>query len=345
MEPNLFERNLQEIIPKTFNFPKDRPTKGYWGTAPTSEIHIGYFKPILKIADLINSGCEMTILLADLHAVLDNLKSSFELVEHRVVIYKATICAMLKLLNVDISKINFVLGSDFQLTKAYTIDVYKAHTLISVNDAKHAGAEVVKSSDNPKITGLMYPTLQALDEHYLGVDFSLGGIDQRKIEVHSDHILPKLGYKPIVHLFNPLVSGLRFVKKDPNVVVKMSASDVDAKITLTCSNNMLKKKINKVYCLEKDVEDNSLLDLLEHIVFPILTIQNKEFVINRKEKFGGVLKYENFEQIRADFANGLLHPGDFKLGMIDNLNEIISPIRAEFELPEMKKLMKLAEYF
>ena len=54
----------------------ERPLKLYWGTACTSKIHIGYFVLMMKIVDYINAGCDMTILIADLHAFLDNLKSS-----------------------------------------------------------------------------------------------------------------------------------------------------------------------------------------------------------------------------------------------------------------------------
>ena len=54
-------------------------------------------------------------------------------------------------------------------------------TAASVHDAMKAGSEVVKQSDNPKLSGLLYPILQALDEEYLSVDIQYGGVDQRKI--------------------------------------------------------------------------------------------------------------------------------------------------------------------
>lgn len=88
--------------------------------------------------------------------------------------------------------------------------MYRANTLITVNEAKHSGAEVVKQSSNPKMTGLLYPTLQALDEHYLNVDCQFGGIDQRKIFMHARNILPTLGYKKQFCLMNKIVPGLRF---------------------------------------------------------------------------------------------------------------------------------------
>jgi tyrosyl-tRNA synthetase len=36
-------------------------------------------------------------------------------------------------------------------------------------------AEVVKQSDKPALSGLIYPGLQALDEEYLKVDAQFGG--------------------------------------------------------------------------------------------------------------------------------------------------------------------------
>jgi tyrosyl-tRNA synthetase len=53
---------------------------------------------------------------------------------------------------------------------------------------------VVKASDSPLLSGLLYPLLQALDEHYLKVDAQFGGVDQRKIFTFAEEHLPKIGY-------------------------------------------------------------------------------------------------------------------------------------------------------
>ena len=49
-------KNLQEVIGKDVldKIIEKRPLKIYWGTAPTNKIHLGYFVPILKIADFIH---------------------------------------------------------------------------------------------------------------------------------------------------------------------------------------------------------------------------------------------------------------------------------------------------
>jgi tyrosyl-tRNA synthetase len=342
---DLIVRNLQETIIESTTIKKiisKRDLKIYWGTAPTGEIHIGYFVPLLKIADFVQAGCHVIILVADLHAVLDNMKSSFEQVTYRTQYYIRIIKKMLSILNVDMSKITFVRGSTFQLSQEYTIDMYKAHTLVTLNEAKHAGAEVVKQSDNPKLNSLMYPTLQALDEEYLDVDVQFGGIDQRKIFMHARELLPKLGYKKRFYLMNELIPGLRFEKKKNDASEKMSASDINSKINMLDTLNQIKKKINRAYCLPGDVDDNCLMVLLDKIIMPILIIKGNKFVINRKEEFGGSVEYEVFDQVKEDFSNELLHPMDLKNGLINAFNIILTPVRDVFQCDELKELVKKA---
>ena len=87
----LITRNLQEFVGSEEEIKKiltSRSLKIYWGTAPTGRIHIGYFIPILKLADYLLAGCEVTILIADLHAYLDSLKSPWDLLELRTMYWK-----------------------------------------------------------------------------------------------------------------------------------------------------------------------------------------------------------------------------------------------------------------
>ena len=123
----------------------------------------------------------MTILFADLHGYLDNMKAPWELLEQRAKYYAWVIKAMLKSLNVPLEKLRFVKGTEYQLSQEYTLDVYRISSLVTEHDAKKAGADVVKQVASPLLSGLLYPCLQALDEKYLGVDAQFGGIDQRKI--------------------------------------------------------------------------------------------------------------------------------------------------------------------
>ena len=60
---------------------------------------------------------QVTVLLADLHAYLDNLKSTWELLEYRVKYYEFVIKSMLESIGVPLDKLKFVRGTDYQLSR------------------------------------------------------------------------------------------------------------------------------------------------------------------------------------------------------------------------------------
>lgn len=95
-------------------------------------------------------------------------------------------------------------GTDYQLSREYTLDVYKFTSVVTQHDARKAGAEVVKQVEYPLLSGLLYPGLQALDEEYLKVDAQFGGVDQRKIFTFAEKYLPQLGYEKRIHFMNPM---------------------------------------------------------------------------------------------------------------------------------------------
>ena len=112
-------RNLQEVLgeDRIDEILKTRDLKIYWGTATTGKPHIAYFVPMSKVADFLSAGCEVTILFADLHAYLDNMKAPWELLKLRTEYYEHVIKAMLTSIGVSTDKLRFVRGTDYQLSK------------------------------------------------------------------------------------------------------------------------------------------------------------------------------------------------------------------------------------
>lgn len=232
-----------------------KPLKVYWGTSPTGKPHIGYFLPLIKIAQLVKAGCEVTILFADLHAYLDAMKTSWELLESRTEYYEKLIKQILIELGVDLNKIKFVKGSDYQLSKEYTIDVYKFMSKITIDSAQKGGAEVVKQTSNPALSGLAYPLLQVLDEVYLNADAELGGQDQRKIFMLSRDHIHKIGYKPLIYLMNPMI---------PSITANTSMdNEVEPE---NISSDQIDKYINQITKLkEKNLSWDNFLKITEKI--------------------------------------------------------------------------------
>ncbi|XP_026463039.1 tyrosine--tRNA ligase, cytoplasmic-like [Ctenocephalides felis] len=328
-------RNLQEVLgdDKMTAILKERDLKIYWGTATTGKPHVAYFVPMSKIADFLKAGCEVTILFADLHAYLDNMKAPWSLLELRTQYYEAVIKAMLESIGVPLDKLKFVKGTDYQLSREYTLDVYRFSSVISEHDAKKAGAEVVKQVEHPLLSGLLYPTLQGLDEEYLKVDAQFGGVDQRKIFTMSEKYLPQLGYEKRIHLMNPMVPGL--------AGGKMSSSEEDSKIDLLDSPANVKKKLKRAFCEPGNITDNGLLSFVKHVLFPLFK-EGEAFLVTRKAEFGGDLTFTNYQDLEDSFAKEELHPGDLKGAVEVYINRLLDPIRKTFEKPELKALSEKA---
>lgn len=333
---SLITKNLQEVlngaIIKNVLENEKRPLKIYWGTAPTGKPHCGYFVGMLKLAHFLKAGCEVKVLLADLHAFLDNMKAPLEVVNYRAKYYECVVKAILKSINVPIDKLIFVVGSSYQLTAEYTMDIFRMSNSVSQNDAKRAGADVVKQVANPLLSGLIYPLMQALDEEHLGVDAQFGGVDQRKIFVLAEENLQSIGYKKRAHLMNPMVPGL-------GQGGKMSASDPNSKIDILEDPKQVRKKVNSAYCAPGEIENNGLIAFIEYVIQPIQELKaEKDGVfkldIDRPEKYGGPISYDSIDEIKADFAQGKLSPVDLKSGVAEKIIELLAPIRESFEASE-----------
>ncbi|KAG8623139.1 hypothetical protein KVT40_008115 [Elsinoe batatas] len=325
----LIVNNLQEVLnPEIIHAvleKEERPLCIYWGTATTGRPHCGYFVPCLQIAKFLAAGCKVKVLLADVHGFLDNLKAPIELVEFRAVYYKFVITELLKAVGVDISKLEFVLGSSYQLSKEYTMDRFRLESVVTQHDAKKAGAEVVKQVENATLSSLIYPVMQALDEEYLKVDAQFGGVDQRKIFALAKDILPKIGYKERAHLMNPMVPGL--------AGGKMSASDPDSKIDVLDGPEVVKKKLKKAFAQPKVVEENGVLSFVEYVLLPagVLKGGQPKFVVERREGEGEPLVYSDIKQMHKDYEADILTPQLLKGAVTTALNEILAPIQEAFK--------------
>ncbi|KAF3316201.1 Tyrosine--tRNA ligase cytoplasmic [Orbilia oligospora] len=336
----LITRNLQEVLGEEILIDviekQNRPLKIYWGTATTGRPHCGYFVPMTKLAHFLRAGCEVTILLADLHAFLDNMKAPIELVQHRARYYEFLVKSVLKSIGVSIDKLRFVFGSSYQKTEGYIMDIFRLSSIVTEHDAKKAGAEVVKQVTSPLLSGLIYPLMQALDEEHLGVDAQFGGVDQRKIFTLAVENLPSLGYKTRAHLMNPMVPGL--------AGGKMSASDPNSKIDLLDSAADVEKKLKKAVCAPKEVEGNGVIAFVEYVLLPISELGAEDgkarFVI---EKDGQEVVYETIEKLKEDYTADIIGPKELKVATTLALNKLLDPIRAEYaSSEEFKEIEKLA---
>ena len=326
----LIKRNTEEIIGedelKKLLKKKKKPVV-YLGWSITGRTHIGYYLPILKLADFLKAGLKVKLLLADLHGALD--KTPWPVLEKRYDYYAKTIPLMFESIGADIKNFEIIKGSDFQLGCDYMFDLLKMSTFVSVNDCKRAASEVVKFGDNPKLSGLIYPMMQALDEQYLDVDIQLGGTDQRKILMFARENLPKLGHKQRIEIMNPMIPGL--------IGKKMSASDEKSKIDLLDNKKTVKEKLKGADCVAGN-PNNGVMAFLKYVIMVIKKDKKEKFIVERDKKYGKNLKYENYEEIEKDFVAKKLHPLDLKNAVAKEISKMLSSIQKKRK--ELENLAK-----
>lgn len=296
----------------------------YDGFEPSGRMHIaqGVLKAI-NVNKLTDAGCEFVFWVADWFAQLNN-KMGGDLKKIRVVgqyfieVWKA--CGM----NMD--QVRFLWASD-EINKRpdeYWSRVINIATLNSVSRIKRC-CTIMGRADGDELSAaqIMYPCMQCADIFFLRADICQLGMDQRKVNMlareYCEQTKPKIKNKPII-LSHHMLPGLKQGQE------KMSKSDPTSAIFMEDSTAEVNSKIKGAFCPEATVEGNPVMEYVKYVVFPKLEALN----ISRSEENGGNKKYDSYEDLEADFASGVLHPGDLKPAVAKAINSILQPVRDHF---------------
>jgi len=294
----------EELIDK---IKKDKPI-AYIGYEPSGSVHLGHAITVKKMIDLQNAGFEVKILLADFHAYL-NGKGSLEEIE-KISNYNKK-CFRALGLSEDTE---FILGSSYQTLEDYTYKIYELSISTTLTRAKRSMAQITRDSKDHKVAEVIYPLMQVLDMIFLDVDVALGGMEQRKIHMLARESLPRMGYEAPVCLHTPLLHGT-------DGSDKMSSSK-DNYIAIDDDPDVIKKKLQKSFCPQGQVEGNPVIEIAEHFIFT----EDKTLLIERPEKFGGNLEL-SYQDLLDIYAKNELHPLDLKNSVMKRLIEILEPVR------------------
>lgn len=302
----LITRNTQEIITQEElkEVLKKKSPSAYWGTAPTGEIHTGYLIPVQKMLDFVDAGFKFKVLIADVHAYLDDMKTPWELMKARSEYYKKALETL------GLKKVEFVFDSEFKYSSDYVKEIYRLSAMVTQTRANRAASEVTRMKE-PKVSELIYPIAQTIDCWKLGVDVAYSGLDQRHIYAMSREMLPKLGFKAPVIVMTPMLSGL--IKG-----VKSSASIPESNIKIYEEPDLIRNKIRKAWC-PLEAEGNPILEHFKFIVFQRklkVTIKGKNF--------------DNYPDLEKAYLNKQIHPEDLKNELAEKLIEILKPSREFF---------------
>lgn len=318
----LIMRNVKEVVTldelKTLLGTKKRP-RAYVGYEPSGKIHMGHVLTVNKLLDLQNAGFDITVLLADLHAYL-NEKGELEEIRKMVGENKRAFEA----LGLDPDKTTFVLGGSdecgfsdkdgFQMTPQYQMRWQKLMQHIPEKRAIRSMKLLARDPDNMKASHIIYPILQVADMVELDIDVAVGGMDQRKIHMLAREALPKLGFKAPICIHTPILVGLDGAK--------MSSSK-DNYISIDDSPEDIQRKIINAFCPPKQAKNNPVLELFKYHIFPRFS----EVIVARQPKFGEDLHYTRYVDMENDYMSGVVHPLDIKKSAVEYTNKILGPVR------------------
>lgn len=304
--------------------------KAYIGFEPSGTAHVGWMVCTDMVRRLTAAGFEVTILLADWHAQInDKLGGDLAAIQRCGKYMEEAFEA----LGVPRASVRYLYANDVVRDPAYwamVLKVQKGTTLARVRRAMTimGRAEDEGDGDMSKFT---YPAMQVADIFHLHFELAYGGMDQRHAHMLARDIAHKLGRTPPVALHTPLVPGLKANagRMDP-IEAKMSKSDPDSGIFIHDSAEDIARKLKGAHCPAKEIEGNPVLDLLRLVVWPRLTAGGHTLDVKRPDKFGGNKSYTDLEQVKVDFASGALHPMDLKTAVGAALAQQLEPVRSYF---------------
>ncbi len=309
-------------------FKTNSSPKHYIGLEISGFLHLGsLISTGLKINDFVRAGIKCTVFLADWHTLInDKLGGDWETIAKVSKYYQDAF----KIVCPDAE---IVLGSKLYEEKTeYWSELVRFTKHMSLARTMRTLTIMGRSENEEKIdvAKLLYPAMQAVDIHSLDVDIAHAGMDQRKIHMLVREVFPKMKWKVPVAVHHKLLPGLSKPADsgDSKTVTKMSKSDPNSGIFIHNTDDEIRKKINKAWCEEANTQNNPLLEMARTVIFH----EFSEVTVSRPEKFGGNASYADYNQLEADFARKMLHPGDLKQTVGDYLVKIISPIRDTLNL-------------
>ncbi len=295
-----------------------------------------------KINDMLRAGVKCTVFLADWHSYINN-KFGGEWEKIRIASQYYAEAFKLFCPGVDIK-----LGSDlYRETEGFWEDYVRFCKNITLARNTRCLTIMGRSEKNKlDFSQYLYPPLQAVDIHTLGVDIAHAGMDQRKVHMMAREVFPALGWKPPVAVHHHLLPGLGEPQRlgldeeessDVAISSKMSKSKPWTCIFIHDSDEVVEQKIRRAWCPPKTTVGNPVLEIAGNIIFR----DGGRLNVERPQRFGGQAVFEDYASLEKAYAGGEVHPADLKPAISRELSVIISPIREHFS--KRRELLEVFE--
>jgi tyrosyl-tRNA synthetase len=320
-------RNTAEVLTPEEVRPlleREAAPRAYIGFEPSGLLHVGHLITARKMRDLTESGCRLTVFLADWHAwINDKLGGSLEKIRECGHYMQSAFLA----LGVDPERTEFRWAQDLQAQKGYWDRVVRVAKATSLARSRRAMPIMGRSGDEANLdtAKLFYPSMQAADIFELPVEIAYAGIDQRRAHVLAREVAHHYHWPVPVAVHTPLISSLKGGgRMDPEIQTverKMSKSDPAAGIPIPSDPEVIASRINGAYCPAKEVDGNPVVELVRFVIFP----WEGKLSVERSAPHGGPLVVDTEEEFVKTWKAGSLHPQDLKGAVAAALTRITEP--------------------
>ncbi len=301
----------------------DHP-RAYIGFEPSGSLTIAHLITARKMIDLIEAGCDLTVFLADWHAMInDKLGGDLERIRASGRYMEAAFTA----LGIDPARARFRFASELVARPGYWERVVRVAKSTTLARTKRAMSIMGRQEEEASLdtSKLFYPAMQAADIFELPVELAYGGMDQRRAHVLAREVAHQRGWPVPCAIHTPLLSSLKGGgRMDPTegaIERKMSKSDPSSSVPIPCTPELLAERIHGAFCPAKAVEGNPVVELVEHVIFPWAGT----FAVDRAAKHGGPAAFGSSEEFRAAWTSGSLHPQDLKAAVARALEPLLAP--------------------
>lgn len=310
-----------------------RGSRSYIGFEPSGIPHIGtaVLWP-LKLMEVAATGMQVTVLLADWHALInDKLGGDIDIIRESGRMLEQSMKAMGLVDNVK-----FVWAADIVDDSEYWmqfIHVAKHSNLARVTRALPIMGRTEDDAEQD-FSKYLYPLMQVNDIFYNDFDVAFGGMDQRHAHMLARDIAERMHRKKVISIHGPLLGSLAGNGR-MGPFAKMSKSSPDSAIFVSDSTDEINSKLKNAYCPAGEIDGNPVSDILRHVIFPYY---KGEVVVERPTKFGGDLLLRDFEDFRAQYTQGKIHPMDLKSTVGRYIDRMIKPVRSIYSEKSVKEM-------
>ena len=309
----------------------DSQLNAYIGLEPSGKAHLGWMILAETMSKMLDEGVNITILLADWHAWVND---KFSRDMGRISLAADYMSEVFRVLlghpseGTGPGEIRFIRASEMMDSGKYWERVLRCSKNMSLSRVRRTFSIMGRDEDSSDhdLSAFFYPALQSADIFELEIDIALGGMDQRKAHMYMREVADRNKWVKATCIHTPMLSGLKGAGgRMDSYDHKMSKSDPNNAILLHDTPKKLDKKMRKAF-LEIGNNNSAIYEIARYVLFPRLGILK----VNPKPEFGHPSEWNDIDSFISAINDGTIHPFDAKMAISRGLEEVLVPISEYF---------------